>query len=343
MEQPLLLDRQNVREYFDQTALPQLPSGSEVVGVAEVTENSYVNWVFALHVRLGDNGQEETLYVRQSRYYVKAHEDLQRDPGRVDTEAKALAFIDRIVPGVVPKVIRIDRTNSVLILSDIKLGGQLLADELAAGRVHPEAGPQFGSTIGEIQKATFGLSLGQILGDASIVESSNKNSYLGARTEAPLRLYPEQTQQLLEDSAKAARCFVMGDLSPKNIFVEEQSVRFLDLERTSTGDPAYDPAYVITHLLIDANRSLHSSSLEFINGFMQAYLEAVSSSLNSQELDELQNRIIRFVGFSILHRTQGIYFVSYSGQDKDSWQQKAGVLLGNTNSTSVVNAITHLL
>jgi len=345
MDQPLKLDNRNVEEYFDNTTLSIMPKGSEVLGFEEVTENTFVNWVFAMHVRLGGTGQEETIYVRQSRDYVKEYKDLPRDPGRVYTEAKALTFISQVTPGTVPRVINIDRDNSILVLSDIRLGGDLLANEFAAGRVHEETGTNFGRIIGQIQKASFGLSFGEILGDVSLKENDDKNAYLGSRAQSPLEFYPDQTRLLLEESTKAPRCFVVGDLSPKNIFVEGSKVRFLDLERTSTGDPAYDPAYIITHFLIDVEPRLHQRSLEFIRSFMQSYIETVSESLDSSEVTELQNRILRFIGFSILHRTHGSHFVSYTGEDKETWQQKAGILLNATSptSTSVIDTLEKLL
>jgi tRNA A-37 threonylcarbamoyl transferase component Bud32 len=343
MEKPLILNSNNVEDYFDKTALPAMPSGTEVVCINEVTENTFVNWVFAMHLRVGDSGQSETVYVRQSRDYVKEYKDLARDPRRVETEARALGFINGVAPGAVPEVINLDKDNSILILSDIRLGGALLADEFTEGRVHEEVGANFGRTIAEIQNASLYLSFGQILGDESIKESDDKNAYLGSRVEAPMRLFPEQTTDLLRQSSDSQRSFVVGDLSPKNIFVEGNDARFLDLERTSTGDPAYDPAYIVTHFLIDVDHKLHSKSLEFIKKFMQSYTKVISEKLSQDEINGLQNRIVRFIGFSILHRTQGSHFVSYTGEDKDLWQQRAGLLLEDTSSISVFDAISSLL
>jgi 5-methylthioribose kinase len=342
MEQPLILNAGNVEEYFDKTTLLVMPEGTGVLGVEEITKNTFVNWVFAMHLRMAD-GQEETVYVRQSRDHVKEYKDLPRDPKRVETEARALEFINTVAPGSVPGVISLDKTNNVLVLSDIRQAGHLLADEFAAGRVHEEIGTQFGRTIGHIQKASFGFSFGEILGDKSIQESEDENAYLGSRAQAPMRLFPEQTRLLLEESSNIQRCFVVGDLSPKNVFVDGADARFLDLERTSTGDPAYDPAYIITHFLIDVDSTLHPRSLAFVKNFMDSYTETVSRALSREEVAKLQNRITRFVGFSILHRTQGSHFVSYSGEDKDVWQEKAGTLISDVSSVSVVDAIAKIL
>jgi 5-methylthioribose kinase len=296
-----------------------------------------------MHLHLGGNGTPETIYVRQSRDYVKEDKELPRDPKRVLTESRVLNYIDGIVPGVVPRVISLDLDNNILVLSDIKLGGHLLADELVAGRIHESVGHNFGRTIGLIQNKTFGLSFSQILGDDSFKESDDKNAYLGLRVDVSERIYPSQTAQLLADSKLASRCLVIGDLSPKNIFVEGNDARFLDLERTSMGDPAYDPAYIICHFLIDVNLQLHDKSVKFIQNFMQAYVNTISESLSYDEMGKLKNRIIRFIGMSILHRTQGTNFVTYSGGDKDMWQQKAGILMDDLESISVTDAIRNIL
>lgn len=343
MVTPIELNTDNVTAYFEQTTLPTLPPGSEVLRVDEVTENTFVNWVFAMHVQLGNTGKEDTVYVRQSRDHVKKYADLDRDPNRVSTEAKALAFVNRVTPGAVPQVLNLDEVNHVLVLSDIRKGGQLLADELTAGRVHEETGRQFGATIGKIQNASFGTSFGELLGDSSLVESVDPSAYLGPRTTPALQLFPEAAKRLLSDSAQSERSFVVGDLSPKNIFVEGEAARFLDLERTSTGDPAYDPAYVITHFLLDVKPALHGRSLQFIEDFMDSYVITISESLRPTQIGSLQNRILRFIGLSILHRTQGSHFVSYDGEDKELWQERAGILLNDTRSSSVSQCLKLLV
>jgi len=343
MVTPLELNADNVTGYFEQTTLPTLPPGSEVLGVSEVTENTFVNWVFAMHVQIGSTGEEDTVYVRQSRDHVKKYADLGRDPNRVNTEAKALAFVNRVAPGVVPQVLNLDEINHVLVLSDIRKSGQLLADELAAGRVHHEVGRQFGATIGKIQNASFGTSFGELLQDSSLVESTSPDAYLGPRTVPALQLFPDAAKRLLSDSAQSERSFVVGDLSPKNIFVEGEAARFLDLERTSTGDPAYDPAYIITHFLLDVKPTLHGRSLQFIEDFMDSYVTTISESLSPTQIGALQNRILRFIGLSILHRTQGSHFVSYDGENKEQWQHKAGILLKDTTSTSVFETMRILM
>lgn len=343
MAEPLVLDANNVNVYFRESVLPGLPEGTVLVNSREITEHSFVNWVFAMQVQAPD-AVAETIYVRQSRDYVKKYEDMARSMDRVDTEARVLTYLNSIVPGAVPEVINFDRLNFILVLTDIKRGGSHLAEELAEGRVHTETGAGFGRTIGRIQVATFGKSVSELLGEDLPPRSKlGMASYLGSRTKIAQQLFPDQTKKILEDSEAAPRTLVLGDLASKNIFVEGTDQRFLDLERVATGDPAYDLAYLFCHYLIEVPTSALNDSLQYITNFMQTYTEELSKVLNPQELGQLQNRVIRLLGMSIIHRTQGTHFVSYDGSDKDLWQRQAGQMMSNTESTSVIDAITALL
>ena len=57
-------------------------------------------------------------------------------------------------------------------------------------------------------------------------------------------------QALVETTAATRRCLVHGDVSPKNILVGPQGPVFLDAECAWFGDPAFDLAFCLNHLLL---------------------------------------------------------------------------------------------
>lgn len=328
----------NAANYFSGTVLPVLPQGTSVVEVNEVSENSFVNWVFAVDTVC--NGDNQTIYLRQSRDHVRKYPDMPRDVNRTATEVKTLAFLDRVAPGSVPKVINFDETNNTLALSDIRGNSNLLADELATGRIHPEAGLEFGKIIGHIQATTLGQTLGDVLGsDVTPPKAATMAAYLGLRTSRARELAPELTDRILTESDKAPKAFILGDLASKNIFVDGEHVRFLDFERVFIGDLAYDPAYLFCHYLVEGENAPKEQVLEFIDNFMQTYLEAIGNKLSPQELMALQTRIAHHLGMSILHRTAGSHFVSYDGSNKDLWELRALKLMQAEDVTSVTDVI----
>jgi aminoglycoside phosphotransferase (APT) family kinase protein len=57
-------------------------------------------------------------------------------------------------------------------------------------------------------------------------------------------------QSLVEGTARRKICLVHGDVSPKNILVGEGGPVFLDAECAWYGDPAFDLAFCLNHLLL---------------------------------------------------------------------------------------------
>ena len=164
--------------------------------------------------------------------------------------------------------------------------------------------------------------------------------YLGLRTARARELAPNATGRLLRASEQATTAFVLGDLASKNIFVDNNGLRFLDLERVFVGDPAYDPAYLFSHYLIEAKgEGTTEQAIDFIGIFMKSYLEELDKALTSDQLAALNSRLVGYLGMSILHRTQGTHFVSYDGDDKDLWQERAVRLLNNEDGQSVAEAV----
>ncbi|HSW37547.1 MAG TPA: phosphotransferase [Candidatus Saccharimonadales bacterium] len=339
MNRPIVLTGENVGEYFNDVVLPHLPEGSEVTDTREVTEYTMVNWIFAVGIRLGSTGEHNTTYLKQSRDYVKGYTDMERPANRIGIENKVLDFLHTVIPENVPEVIVYDEPNNVLAMTDIQRSGRLLLGELLAGRAHPEVGGPFGAVIARVQLSTFDRSLDDILGIGINQGHADMASILGFRVKPAQRLYPELTNQVLKRSDEGPKCFILGDLSSKNIFVEGNQARFVDFERVAVGDPAHDPAYLFAHMLVQIKPDQLTQAVEFVDKFMKSYTQKLREKFSSEELDRLQNQIARFLGITILHRVLGEYFVVDVGEDKELWQERAATLLADTKSTSVVEAL----
>jgi aminoglycoside phosphotransferase (APT) family kinase protein len=70
---------------------------------------------------------------------------------------------------------------------------------------------------------------------------------------AAARSHPDRGEalhQLLRTTAVTRRALVHGDVSPKNILIGPQGPVFLDAECAWYGDPAFDLAFVLNHLLL---------------------------------------------------------------------------------------------
>jgi 5-methylthioribose kinase len=90
---------------------------------------------------------------------------------------------------------------------------------------------------------------------------------------------------------------VLGDYAPKNAFAYPGRLLILDFEVAHWGDPAFDPAFCLTHLLL---KTLHFRDARYLRAadlFWRAY------TAGRGEVDEVA--VLRELGCLLLARVDG--------------------------------------
>ncbi len=330
----------NVKKYV-QAHRSDLPfSYQKINQVEEITEETYVNWIY--RVEFSTKTGPLIVYLRQSRDYVKKKPEYKMPAERIAYEEKILAKLGQIVPGVVPEVVYFDIKNNVLWLADIKQGCPLLVKQLLQGHAHPETGKYFGKVLAIIHGNTFGIRHKEVRGSVKLNQAA-VDFHLGMRLAPAIKMFPQATTQLLKQSKRAPTCLVLGDLASKNIFVDGTKIRFLDLERSFIGDPAFDLAFLFCHYLIEVPPNKISSSLAFIRQLIVSYRKNIKPFLSKVERARFENRLIRFVGVTILYRLFGFYLVTAVDPDKEWWKRVAHQLLAEQKSKDLVKSLHQAL
>ena len=98
---------------------------------------------------------------------------------------------------------------------------------------------------------------------------------------------------------------VHGDLSPKNILANGPEVVFLDCEGAHWGDPRFDLAFILHHLLLKADRkgAPRAAFLEATAQLLKGYLETGPEIIDAE--------LARLVGCLTLARLEGDSPVDY--------------------------------
>ena len=308
-------------------------SFDEIISIEEISEQTYVNWIFKVILKI--KNKQKVVYLRQSREFVKKKPDIKLDPKRIVLEVKIIKFLQTIIPNVTPHVLYFDKTNNIVILEDIKKNGHLLVHELTQGKVYPETGKYFGKIIATIHGKTLQIPHRKVHGTKTKNELA-KNFHLGMRLSPAKNIYPEDTKKLLIESNIAIKCLVLGDLASKNIFVDGNKIRFLDLERVFIGDPAFDLAFLFCHYLIEVPRKSLPHALEFIKNFMQSYRKEINKYLLVADINRLESRTIKFLGITILYRLYGFYLAVNVKNENNYWENIADkLLLSNNKETNL--------
>ncbi len=110
--------------------------------------------------------------------------------------------------------------------------------------------------------------------------------------------------------ASARVCLVHGDFSPKNILVSRDRMVLLDCEAAWYGDPAFDAAFLLTHLLLKAlYHAPRQMGLDAMaRQFWQSYVEEIRGALDPHLLSP---RVARLLLMLLLARVDGKSPVEY--------------------------------
>ncbi|MBI3374637.1 MAG: aminoglycoside phosphotransferase family protein [Betaproteobacteria bacterium] len=158
--------------------------------------------------------------------------------------------VGAIIPGATPGVLAHDDTGFFAMEYLAPERYPLWKTELAAGRADKIHASEVGDRLARIHAATAGNSAiaGRFATDAGF-HAIRLEPYLVATA----RRHPALATRLLalaERTAATRLCLVHGDVSPKNLLIGPQGPVFLDAECAWYGDPAFDAAFCLNHLLL---------------------------------------------------------------------------------------------
>jgi len=150
--------------------------------------------------------------------------------------------------------------------------------QLREGRAEPAFAAKVGAALAAIHSATAGREeIARRFPTDAIFYAIRLEPYLIATIQkhAALRTHLET---LSHRTAKTKLCLVHGDVSPKNILVTPRGPVFLDAECAWYGDPAFDLAFCLNHLLLKC-LWVPAAALRFLQCFdalKDAYLQRVT-------------------------------------------------------------------
>jgi hypothetical protein len=153
--------------------------------------------------------------------------------------------------------------------------------------------------------------------------------------------YPAEVDQLLLLSGSAKPGLVLGDLGPKNIFVEPGAVRFLDMERAFVGDQSFDLGFLLAHYLVEVPPEIRADSVTAVSSFMTGYKERISNA--GQNLDSyFETLALRWLGVMIEYRISGSYMGRPIRNDTTFWHDCSYRLI-TSDSPDVANTVSSLI
>ncbi|OGA17652.1 MAG: aminoglycoside phosphotransferase [Betaproteobacteria bacterium RIFCSPLOWO2_02_FULL_66_14] len=239
----------------------------------------------------------------------------------------------RAVPGIAPRVLAHDPAGVFAMEFLDAARHSLWKDELRAGRADAATARAVGSSLGRVHAASAGR-------DEVAREFATDASFHAIRLEpyllASARVHPDLArplEALAKRTAGTRIALVHGDVSPKNILVGAQGPVFLDAECAWYGDPAFDLAFVLNHLLLKCLwvPQARTALLACFRALAEAYLPHVEWESPSS----LEQRAASLLPGLLIARIDGKSPVEYlrAAEDKDRVRRIASALLRSPPST----------
>ena len=221
-----------------------------------------------------------------------------------------------ICPGSVPKLIARDADAGLFAMAYLEPAQyKLWKAQLRDGIAEPATAAAVGERLARIHNATADRAdlAARFATDAGF-HAIRLEPYLLAAA----RAHPDRAAALgalVETTAAVRRVLVHGDVSPKNILIGPDGPVFLDAECAWFGDPAFDLAFCLNHLLLKClwNQAAAKRFLDCFESLAGRYLQ-----LAAWEAPEaLECRAARLLPGLLLARVDGKSPVEYITAERD--------------------------
>jgi len=220
------------------------------------------------------------------------------------------------VPGACPRPLARDDATDLFAMAYLAPDlHPLWKTQLLAGHVDRAVAYAVGRLLGRIHAATAGdpVLAAQFATD-SCFAALRLDPYLTATAAA----HPDVAAAILarrDETAWTRLALVHGDVSPKNILVGPQGPILLDAECAWYGDPAFDMAFCLNHLLLKVRALPHHA--ESLLAAASALLAAHRAEIFWEPADAFDARVARLLPALSLARIDGKSPVEYLVRDDD--------------------------
>jgi aminoglycoside phosphotransferase (APT) family kinase protein len=195
------------------------------------------------------------------------------------SEVAYMQVAGAIVPGHVPRVIAHDPAFGGYAMDYLPPDTYALwKTQLRDGHVDPDFAASLGAIMAAIHARTAGSQeIARRFANDSEFHALRLEPYLEATAELHPALH-ERLHALSRETLGTQLALVHGDISPKNILCGPHGPVLLDAECAWYGDPAFDLAFCLNHLLLKClwTPSAAKGFLACFDALSKAYLSAVT-------------------------------------------------------------------
>ncbi len=248
--------------------------------------------------------------LKQSLGKLRVKDDWRSDRARIFKEAECMRTLDTLLGnGSVPGVIWVDRPNFLLIMTAAPLGSRAWKELLLEGQVDADVAGEAGRLLASVILASQrDPGLRQTFEDRTVFDQLRIDPYY--RTVAAR--CPDVAlviQKLISDSWQIRTSLTHGDYSPKNMLARDGKIFLIDFEVAHWGDPAFDSAFLLNHLLLKAFH--RPQGLSLYAAAARQFWKSLTGNLSEANTEGFEGMTLRHLGALMLARIDGKSPVEY--------------------------------
>jgi aminoglycoside phosphotransferase (APT) family kinase protein len=217
--------------------------------------------------------------VKRALAKLRVEQDWRAPVGRNAYEVAWMEAANRAAPGAAPRLLGHDPQAGLFAMEYLEPGTHPLWKALLRdGAAEPATAEAVAARLVAIHSATANdPDCARRFPTDAIFHAIRLEPYL----EATARAHPDLAPRLLElvrRTAATKRALAHGDVSPKNILIGPNGPIFLDAECAWYGDPAFDLAFCLNHLLLKCLWTPRATAgfLACFDAMSRRYLEGVA-------------------------------------------------------------------
>ncbi len=189
-----------------------------------------------------------------------------------------MRIVQHVAPGAVPAILGEDKVGMAYAMAWLDPADHpVWKTQLLDGIAEPATARAVGAILSAVHNACAGdAALARTFANDDNFEHIRLDPYFRATAAAHADCAPALLD-LVARTAETRLTLVHGDVSPKNILVGPKGPVFLDAECATFGDPAFDIAFCLNHLLLKCvwRPGTTAGYLACFDAFAAANLEAV--------------------------------------------------------------------
>ncbi len=254
---------------------------------------------------------DRRLVVKEVLPRLRVAQEWLSSPTRALVEADAIAFARRIRPDNVPEIIDVDDERFVIVMTAAAPDMENWKSKLLEGIIDPTIGESLGAALADWHSKSSS--------DRVVLSRFCDRTHFWELRVSPFFLRVAEVHQdlttkiddVIERMMNRAICLVHGDFSPKNVLVGKGSFWVLDWEIAHIGDPTFDLAFLVSHLVC---KSIHrpSDAVRYrscAEAFLATYFDQSGITVDKDDL-------VLQVGCLLLARADGKSPVDYFDPDE---------------------------